>query len=81
MKSKINKIRPFNGKNYAIFSINSVQIPKFMKHFAVRIQSKINRIRHSPDSVQSSSLVGIISCHAIENLVSFGAISSVLTLF
>jgi len=27
-----------------------------MKHFTVRFQSKVNKIRHSPDAVQCSSL-------------------------
>jgi len=29
-----------------------------MKHFTGRIQAKINKVRHSPDPVQCSSLVG-----------------------
>ena len=29
--------------------------PEFMKHFTDRIQSKFNKIRHSPDSVQSNA--------------------------
>ena len=36
-------------------------VPKFMKHFTVRVQSKINEIRHSPDPVQSNSSPMLIS--------------------
>jgi len=39
------------------FFINSVQIrscPKFLERFAVGVQSKINKIRISPDPVQSN---------------------------
>jgi len=35
--------------------------PKFMEHFKIRIQSKINEIRHSPDPVQSKSSSMLIS--------------------
>ena len=35
--------------------------PKFVKHFAFRIQSKINKIGHSPDPVQSKSSPMLIS--------------------
>jgi len=35
--------------------------PKFLKHFTVRIQSKINWIRNSPDTVQSKSSPMLIS--------------------
>jgi len=34
---------------------NSCPDLKFMKHFTVRIQSKIKKIRHNPDPVKSKS--------------------------
>ena len=44
--------------------------PKFVKHFAIRIQSKINKIRHSPDPVRSKSSPMLISrtdCHILRS--------------
>jgi len=35
--------------------------PQFVQHFAVRLQSKFNKIRHSPDPVQSKSSPMLIS--------------------
>ena len=52
------------AKTSQFFSINSVQIrpdPKFMKQFTIRIQSKFDKIRHSPDPVQSKSRPMLIS--------------------
>jgi len=35
--------------------------PKFMKQFTVRVQSKLNKIRHSSDPVHSKSSPTLIS--------------------
>jgi len=40
---------------------NSGPDPNFMKKITVRIQSKSNKIRHSPDPVQSKSIPMLIS--------------------
>jgi len=66
----IDKIQPFGKKklpnSFPLTQSKSDPDPKLMKQFTVRIQSKSNKIRHSPDPVQSKSSPLLISATRLE---------------
>ena len=53
--------------SFSLTQSKSGPVPKFMNHFTVRIQSKINKIRHRPDPVQTKSSPMLISGYEHES--------------